>query len=185
MKIKLTAAKEIIVNDLRYLLDIMTFSTPNLWLFGVIRRYLVKRRFQNFGGQPNLGSPIKIGYPSQLRLDGYALIANDVYIEARGGVKIGVNCGIASGTTIRTEAHIISNPDIPFYQQGHSVKPVIIGEDVWIANNCFVLPGTTIGDHSVIASGSVVSGVIPPYSIMAGNPARRVGSRKKLEEKEP
>jgi acetyltransferase-like isoleucine patch superfamily enzyme len=65
-------------------------------------------------------------------------------------------------------------------QQGHEKKPVVIGGDVFIASNSFIMPGVTIPDGCIVAAGSVV-GVknYPPYSIIAGNPARVVGSRKK------
>jgi maltose O-acetyltransferase len=43
---------------------------------------------------------------------------------------------------------------------------------VWIGRSAIILPGTTIGDHSVIGAGSVVSGVIPEKVLVAGNPAR-------------
>lgn len=51
-------------------------------------------------------------------------------------------------------------------------KPVEIGNDVWIGAHCLILPGATIGDNCVIGAGSVVTGVIPPNSLAAGNPAR-------------
>ncbi len=54
-------------------------------------------------------------------------------------------------------------------------RPVIIGTNVWIGRSCIILPGTTIGDHSVIGAGSVVRGEIPARSIVAGNPGQIVG----------
>lgn len=47
----------------------------------------------------------------------------------------------------------------------------IIGNDVWIGENSVILPGVEIGDGAVIASFSIVSKSVPPYAIMAGNPA--------------
>ncbi len=54
---------------------------------------------------------------------------------------------------------------------------VTFGNDVWVGEGCLILAGTTIGDGAVIGARSVVRGAVPPYSIMVGNPARRVGSR--------
>ena len=54
---------------------------------------------------------------------------------------------------------------------------VSIGNDVWIGTEAFILSGVTIGDGAVIAARSVVTRDVPPYSIVAGNPARQVRLR--------
>lgn len=53
----------------------------------------------------------------------------------------------------------------------------VIGNDVWIGQGARLLPGARIGDGTIIGSGSVVGGEVPPYSIVAGNPARVVRRR--------
>ncbi|MGI3187438.1 CatB-related O-acetyltransferase [Nioella aestuarii] len=53
----------------------------------------------------------------------------------------------------------------------------VIGHDVWLGQGVRVLPGSRIGSGCIIGSGAVVSGDIPPYSIVAGNPARVVRKR--------
>lgn len=54
---------------------------------------------------------------------------------------------------------------------------VEIGNDVWVGDGALILGGTKIGDGAVIGARAVVAGVVQPYSIMVGNPARRAGSR--------
>jgi acetyltransferase-like isoleucine patch superfamily enzyme len=50
--------------------------------------------------------------------------------------------------------------------------PVVIGDDVWLARSVVVLPGSTIGEGTVVAAGSVVRGDLPPWVVAAGSPAR-------------
>ena len=52
----------------------------------------------------------------------------------------------------------------------HTGRPVTIGSDVWICENSIILPGSEIGHGAVIGAGAVVSGQVPPYAIVSGNP---------------
>jgi len=51
-------------------------------------------------------------------------------------------------------------------------RPVTVGNDVWIGANACVLRGVTIGEGAVVGAGAVITHNVPPYTIVAGNPAR-------------
>lgn len=51
-------------------------------------------------------------------------------------------------------------------------KPVHIKEGAWLATRCIIMPGVTIGEHSVVAAGAVVTSDVPPYAVVAGVPAK-------------
>ncbi len=53
-------------------------------------------------------------------------------------------------------------------------KPVVIGDHVWIGGNSVINPGVKIGEGAVIASGSVVTKDVPPYTLVGGNPAHTI-----------
>jgi acetyltransferase-like isoleucine patch superfamily enzyme len=55
-----------------------------------------------------------------------------------------------------------------------TIKPVTIGDKVWIGFNAAILPGVTVGEGAVVGACSVVTKDVPPYTIVAGNPARVV-----------
>ena len=50
----------------------------------------------------------------------------------------------------------------------------VVGNDVWIGQNATILPGVHIGDGAIVGMGSVVGSDVPPYTIVAGNPAREI-----------
>lgn len=53
-----------------------------------------------------------------------------------------------------------------------SMKPVVIEENVWVGFKAVILPGVTLGRGCVVASNCVVEEDVPPYAVIAGNPAR-------------
>ncbi len=53
----------------------------------------------------------------------------------------------------------------------------VVGNDVWIGREATIMPGTTIGDGAIVGAQSVVTRSVPPYAIVAGNPARIVRLR--------
>jgi len=92
-----------------------------------------------------------------------------VNLCATRSIKLGHHVRIGDMTYIYdTDFHQIS-PEIPT-----KCEPVIIGNNVWIGANSIVLPGAVIGDHTVIAAGSIVTGKIPAKSLAAGVPAKVV-----------
>lgn len=56
-------------------------------------------------------------------------------------------------------------------------QDTIIGNDVWIGQGARILPGAHLGDGAIVGAGAVVAGRIPPYTIVAGNPARVIRVR--------
>jgi acetyltransferase-like isoleucine patch superfamily enzyme len=55
-------------------------------------------------------------------------------------------------------------------------KPIVVEKGVWIAAGAIIIGGVTIGEHSVIAAGSVVTKDVPANSLVGGNPARVIRS---------
>ncbi len=56
------------------------------------------------------------------------------------------------------------------------VRPIIIGDNVWIGSEAIILPGVTIGEGAVVSAGAVVMSDVPPYTLVGGNPARQMRS---------
>ena len=100
------------------------------------------------------------------------------YIGCSGKITIGNNVMLAPRVSIYAENHVFDHPEILIRDQGVEKKEVIIEDDCWIAANSILLAGVTIGKGSVVAAGSVVTDNVPPYSVVAGVPAKWIKSRK-------
>lgn len=105
---------------------------------------------------------------------------NGVSIHAESEIVIGNNCVMASGISIMdSNGHVVCSMD---RTTGRDMpKPIRIGNNVWIGLNAIILKGTVIGDNCVISAGSIVKGVFPENSVIAGNPAVVVKSIKLTE----
>ena len=113
-------------------------------------------------------SDIVLGHDSALGLR--------AYIEE--GTVIGNFVMMGADCAVFTRNHRFDRADLPMCRQGETaVKPVIIGDDVWLGARVILLPGAVIGHGAVIGAGSVVAGEIPPMAVAAGNPARVIRMR--------
>ncbi len=89
-----------------------------------------------------------------------------------GPVTIGSHVNLAQGITVTALNHNFEAPERRIDEQGVSTQQVTIGDNIWIGANAVVLPGVTVGNHSVIAAGAVVTKDVPPHSLVAGVPAK-------------
>jgi acetyltransferase-like isoleucine patch superfamily enzyme len=121
--------------------------------------------------------------PGSVALGDHVTLARDAWLNGACDIQVGNYAGIGPGVIIHTANHNYTNPEIPFKEQGHTFKPVLVGEDVWLAARVVVLPGTVIGRGAIIAAGAVISGNIEPMAILAGVPARKIGRREVVNEK--
>lgn len=129
-----------------------------------------------------------------------------VVLWAKSSIKIGVNCYIGRQSQIECDAEIGNNVimanrvafvgrydhnyeqvgtptrlakeirDVDYDWKGLNLK-VKVCDDVWIGYGAVVLSGVCVGEGSIIASGSIVTKDVPPYTIVGGNPARMIADR--------
>jgi acetyltransferase-like isoleucine patch superfamily enzyme len=90
-------------------------------------------------------------------------------------IRTGNDVSIGPEATILTLGHDPQSPD--FSNKGGDV---VIGDRAWIAYRAIILPGVTIGEGAVIGAGAVVAKDVPPYAIVAGNPAKVIGERSRV-----
>jgi maltose O-acetyltransferase len=93
-------------------------------------------------------------------------------LDGRGGLSIGNNVDISPGVWILTDSHDMHDP---FFRE--VLAPVTIGDHAWIGSRALILPGVTVGEGAVIAAGAVVTSNVAPFAVVAGVPARPIGTR--------
>jgi acetyltransferase-like isoleucine patch superfamily enzyme len=94
-------------------------------------------------------------------------------------IRIGRNTRIAERVTMFDSPGHSADPEARLAGQPASneeVRPISIGDNVWIGSGAFIFPGVTIGDGAIVAASAVVMTDVPPNVLVAGNPARQAKS---------
>ena len=111
-----------------------------------------------------------------------AVISSKLSIGDNSGVGVNCACGgecvigndvmMGPECVIFSRNHEFSDPSTPMRLQGYKKEMVCtIGDDVWIGRRAMIMPGVTIGSHTIIGAGAVVTKDVPEWAIVAGNPA--------------
>ena len=133
----------------------------------------------SFYNDPFVFGDVKIGRYTSINGPGTRICSQVNHI------KIGAFCSIASNVIIQEFNHHINHVtsyDILSHVCGESDSsvskgPILIQDGVWIGSNAVILSGVEIGRGAIVGAGAVVTKNVPPYSIVAGNPARVVKYR--------
>lgn len=149
--------------------------------------YLRRRKYGYLDKTAFLSRRSKIFNRKNLFLYEKTNINGGTIMNTRATVTFKKYAGAALGLTVITGNHMsipgkhhkmITDKDKDRLDSLHEYdKNVVVGEDVWLAANVTLLPGVTIGRGAIVGAGSVVRYDVPPYAIVAGNPAKVVGFR--------
>ena len=134
------------------------------------REAAIRELFGSVGADPTVLPTFNCDNGKNIHVGDSFLANYNVTILDIGPVNIGHDVMIGPGTLITTVGHPLS----PAGRRRHLgyMRPVTIGNDVWIGGNCTILPGVTIGNNVVVAAGAVVSHDVPDNCIVGGVPAR-------------
>lgn len=98
---------------------------------------------------------------------------NGAIFQARSSIKVGERCLIGSAQLIDNDFHH-TDPVKRFDKTNIPTSPIIVGNNVWLAGQCAVLKGVSIGDNSVVGFRAVVTRNVEKNMVVAGNPAQAV-----------
>ncbi|GAB3342693.1 acyltransferase [Larkinella ripae] len=134
-------------------LDVLPFNPFELGAHSVI---------EAFGVVNNGVGPVRIGERCTVGIGSVVI----------GPVTIGNDVIIAQHVVLSGLNHSYEDVSRSIREQPVVTQPIVIEDECWIGANVVITAGVTVGRHSVVAGGSVVTRNVPPYSVVGGNPAR-------------
>ncbi|MBU0596049.1 sugar O-acetyltransferase [Candidatus Bipolaricaulota bacterium] len=133
-----------------------------------IRNEYWRRRFAHAGKGVRVYGKIFVAHPENVSIGDGSTLNHGVVIRARAGIMIGRQVRVSSGAMILTSGLRIEGAEPPY---DHYAEPISIGDGVWIGSCAQIMPGITVGEHSVVAAGAVVTRDVPAHTIVGGVPA--------------
>jgi maltose O-acetyltransferase len=134
------------------------------------RRQLLRERLATVGNGAVIRPPFHCDYGYNISL------ADDVFLNFNCVILDVVAVSIGAGTQIGPAVQIYTadHPRDPAVRATGAEfgRPIAIGRNVWIGGGAIILPGVTVGDDTIIGSGSVVTRNVPSGVTVLGNPAR-------------
>jgi len=134
-------------------LDVLPYNAFSLGAHSII---------DDFGVINNGVGPVQIGDNTLVGIGGVVI----------GPVNIGSKVIMAQHVVLSGLNHSYENVQLPIRDQRVTMRPIVVEDECWIGANVTITAGVTIGRHSVVAGGSVVTRDVPPYTVVGGNPAR-------------
>ena len=179
-----------VVAFLRCMVTKLAFAKRCYAIYVTLRYKLFLYTYLNIMKMANVsvGKGVFIHWGSTIRRDttigDYTQINGPIFIRADAGVNIGKYCAFGSNVAIISTEHLMTHANIQYKLQDTSgfssldnSRPVVVGNNVWIGDRATILSGVNVGDGAVIGACSVVTKDIPPFSVVAGVPARVIRKR--------
>ena len=141
------------------------------------RRWLLRRFGAHIGRGVLLRPSVQITYPWKLTIGDHAWIGDDVELYTLGAITIGAHAVVSQRCYLCTGSHDYTRATFDIF-----ARPIVIGEQAWLATDVFVAPGVEIGAGTVVCARSAVFKSLPGGVIARGNPAVVVRKRDRIED---
>jgi putative colanic acid biosynthesis acetyltransferase WcaF len=136
------------------------------------RRFLLRAFGASVGKRVNIYPSATIYYPWNLEIGDLSSVGEHALIYNLGPIRIGAQVTISQRAHLCAGTHDFEQPDFPLLK-----PPIEIGDQAWICADAFVGPGVKVGAGAVAGARAVVVKDVPPWTVVAGNPARRIRHR--------
>jgi len=136
-------------------------------------RRLVLRAFgARVGRQVHVYPTTVVYFPWHLEVGDWSAIGEDALVYNLGPIRLGQRVTVSHRAHLCAGTHDFRDPAMPLLK-----PPIAVQDQAWICAGAFVGPGVTVGEGAVVGACAVVVKDVPPWTIVAGNPAREIGKR--------
>lgn len=140
-----------------------------------VRAFCGKLIFEHCGKNVNIEKGAR--FSEHTTLGDNSGIGVNAFLTAH--VSIGNDVMMGPDCMLFTSNHGMTDLSVPMWQQPSTEpRPIVIEDDVWIGARVIILPGVRVGKGSVIGAGSVVTHDVEAFSVVAGNPAKKIRDRR-------
>ena len=136
------------------------------------RRWLLRGAGARVGRAVCVRPSVRIEMPWHLQLADGVVVGDGVVLYCLGQVSVGRRATISQYAHLCAGTHDYTLRSFPLV-----TKPIVVGEEAWIATGAFIGPGVTIGDRAVAGAHAVVVKDVPPDMVVGGNPAQVIKRR--------
>lgn len=138
---------------------------------------MCQNKFKCFGENSEFRAGAYAVFCSQISIGKNIIIRPNTVLMSDEIAKITIedNVMIGMGVHFYVNNHKFERKDIPLIEQGYyPSEDIVVKEGSWIGANSIILPGITIGRNAVIGAGSIVTRSVPDFTVVAGNPAKKI-----------
>ena len=137
------------------------------------------KKIRKNGSKGRVSGLVDIRNPEHVFIGGGSYVNGGMLAASENAsITIGRDCMVSYNVHMRTDSHKHDRVDVPMNRQGHDEADIVIGDDVWVGYGAQVMAGVTIGSHSIIGAGAVVTHDVPEYAVAVGVPARVIKDRR-------
>lgn len=137
-----------------------------------IRSWILRCFGARIGSNVHIYPSARIYFPWMLEVGDFSAIGENALIYCLGPVVIGERSTISHQAHLCAGTHNHSDPSLPLLR-----SPISIGSQVWVCADAFIGPNVIVGDGAVVGARSAVFKDVLPWTIVGGNPAKKIGNR--------
>jgi len=136
------------------------------------RRWLLRLFGAEVGRGVLVRPTVRVTYPWKVKLGDHCWIGDNAELYSLGPITIGQHAVVSQRSYVCAATHDYNDISFPLV-----AKAVVVEREAWVAADCFIAPGITIGAGAIVGARSTVLKDVLPSTIMAGSPLKQIGNR--------